>query len=187
MSTPQQPFGNEAQKAHNMQPAVPSQSATPYQQSTPVQPGVSVPHSSIHESGQSMPQAHEDSSADVGSPRNVRPQPDPATGYSYPQTSSTWRKESPYASIRPANGWGLASLLLAIFSLLLSWVPIIGVIFVLTAFIALVLGGVGLFRPGAKTTSVLGILISILAIAVSVAIHFLAAVWIKELIQFVTQ
>lgn len=193
MSTPQQPSGNEAQKAPSMQPTVPSQSATPYQQGMPLQSEASTPTPSNDVSEQSEPHVtHLDPSSYRGSPQNGRPQTGPATGYSYTQTSATWRKETPYtssvsATIRPANVWGLASLLLAVFSLLLSWVPLVGVIFILTAFVALVLGGIGLFHPGSKVTSVLGILISILAIAVSVAIHFLAAVWIKEIIQFVTQ
>lgn len=74
---------------------------------------------------------------------------------------------------QPSNGLAITSLVLGIVSLLIVWIPIIGLIGTLLALVGLVLGVVALQRPGGRGLAIGGIVTSSISVVLTV-LGFLA-------------
>jgi hypothetical protein len=60
----------------------------------------------------------------------------------------------------------IAALVVAIFAILMVWIPVIGLVAWLAAPLGLVLGIIGVLRPGAKKAAIAAIILSAMALAV---------------------
>ena len=81
---------------------------------------------------------------------------------------------SSYGAQAPRNGMGLASLIVAVVSLLIAWIPFLGLLGGLGGLIAVVLGAIGVGRANRgeatnRGTAIAGIVIGVLAILLAIA------------------
>jgi hypothetical protein len=87
-------------------------------------------------------------------------QPPPPGAYPYPPP------EPPQPPQQNGSGLAIASLVLGIIALLLSWIPIVNYVAVILGVVGLVLGIIGIFKSK-RTMSIVGSALSLLAIIVS--------------------
>ncbi|MDD9205083.1 DUF4190 domain-containing protein, partial [Georgenia sp. 10Sc9-8] len=86
---------------------------------------------------------------------------------------------------QPRNGLGIAALVVGIVSLLVAWLPFIGLISVLGGVVGIVLGAMGLKRVGRgeatnRGTAVAGIVVSVVAILLAIAATVFGSYWISQ-------
>lgn len=74
---------------------------------------------------------------------------------------------------QPSNGFAITSLVLGILSLLIVWIPIVGLIGTLLAVAGLILGILALKKPGGRGLAIGGIVTSAISLALTV-LGFLA-------------
>lgn len=74
---------------------------------------------------------------------------------------------------QPSNGLAITSLVLGICSLLIVWIPIVGLLGTLLALVGLVLGILALQKPGGRGLAIGGIVTSAISIVLTV-LGFLA-------------
>ena len=105
----------------------------------------------------------------------IRPRPKPAIApaatipYAGPFVAAVHRPEPPAVG-RSANGLGVASLVIGIVALLISWVPLIGLMVLPLAVIGLILGGVGIVMATTNRRSGVGFPIAGAAVCLLAAI-----------------
>lgn len=77
---------------------------------------------------------------------------------------------------QPTNGMAIASLVLGIVSVLVVWIPIVGLLGTMMALVGLVLGILALKKPGGRGLAIGGIVCSGVSLAITVlwALSFLA-------------
>ena len=93
----------------------------------------------------------------------------------------------PGGAEKPRNGMGIAALVVGIVSLLVAWLPFLGLISVLGGVVGIVLGAIGLKRVRRreatnKGTSIAGIVVSVVAIILAVAATVFATWFFTELL-----
>ncbi|MCF8504219.1 MAG: hypothetical protein K9G59_04830 [Caulobacter sp.] len=80
--------------------------------------------------------------------------------------------------LAPANGMAIASLVLGIVSVLVVWIPIVGLLGTMMALVGLVLGILGLKKPGGRGLAIGGIVCSGVSLVITLlwALSFLAII-----------
>ncbi|MEI6124020.1 MAG: hypothetical protein WCQ95_10385 [Bacteroidota bacterium] len=82
---------------------------------------------------------------------------------------------TPEVAKKPGNGLGIASLIISIFGFILSFIPVINVFGMVLAVTSLALGIVGMImakkKGGSKTLSLVGVILSALAIIIFIAMY----------------
>jgi hypothetical protein len=117
-----------------------------------------------------------------------RPAHDPAAGYSQPAAPGYGQPgygQPGYGAPAPKNGLGTAALVLGIVGLLLAFIPVIGLIGGLLGIVGVIVGfiGRGKVKRGEATNggvAMTGVILSILAILVTIAYVVLAGIFFSQ-------